>query len=148
MTSHLCDICGYLLTLATPILGYCPSCKTVRTVNISPPVPIHLHQPPPQPPPARQETDDLGSETQCSECGGLERKVTSLMAVCGVCGAMRSLVVKPVHDAAREQAVLRELIIVEQQLRTRGVSQDVRTELVKRFRLLEAEKREFDGRQI
>ena len=146
MTSHLCDICGYLLTLATPILGYCPSCKTVRTVNISPPDPIHVHQPPPQPPPAYQETDELGSEAECRECGGLERKVTSLVAVCGVCGAMRSLVVKPVRDTAREQAVIRELAIVEQQLNARGLSPTVRAEFVQRFRLLDAEKRGFDGR--
>ena len=146
MTLHHCDICGNVLVLTTPILGYCPDCETVRPVNVSPPVPIPVRQVPPQPPPARQETDDLGSETECRECGGLERKVTPIMALCGVCGETRSLVVKPAHDAAREQAVHRELIIVEQQLRTRGVPQDVRGELVKRFRLLEAEKRGFDGR--
>ena len=98
--THFCDICGNVLRLATPILGYCPDCETVCPVNVSPPVPVHVHQAPPQPAPARQETDELGSETECLECGGLEKKVTPIMAVCAVCGAIRSLVVKPVRDAA------------------------------------------------
>ena len=146
MTEHLCDACGNVLQLATPILGYCPDCETVCPVNDSPPVPVHIHQSPPQPPPAHQETDELGSETECRACGGLEKRVTPLTAVCGVCGAMRSLLVQPARDLAREQTVHRELIMVEQQLRTRGLPRTVRDELVKRLRLLRAEKRNFDGR--
>ena len=146
MTVHLCDTCGNVLKLATPILGFCPHCESVCSVNVSPLVPIHVHQSPPQPPPAHQETDDLGSETECPACGGLEKKVTPIMALCGACGAMRSLVVKPVRDLAHEQTVHRELIVVEQQLRTRGVPPTVRAELIKRLRLLRAEKGRFDGR--
>jgi predicted nucleic acid-binding Zn-ribbon protein len=146
MTEHLCDKCGNLLKLVTPIVACCPHCDSVRPVNVRPPAPIPARQVPPQPPPAYQETDELGSETECAACGGLEKKVTPLMAVCGVCGAMRSLLVKPVRDAAREQTVLRELIVVEQQLRTRGLPPTVRADLVKRLRSLRAEKRQFDGR--
>ena len=97
----------------------------------------------PQPPPAYQETDELGSETECSACGGLEKKVTPLTAVCGSCGAMRSLLVKPVRDLAREQTVLRELIAVEQQLRTRGVPPAMRVELGQRLKRLREEKKQF-----
>jgi len=68
------------------------------------------------------------------------------MAVCSACGAVRSLVVKPVRDLAREQTVNRELIMVEQQLRTRGLPRTVRAELIERLRLLRAEKGTFDGR--
>jgi hypothetical protein len=146
MTEHLCDTCGNVLKLATPILGYCPDCETVCPVNGSPPIPVYVHKSPPQPSPAYQETDELGAETECRECGGLEKKVTPIMAVCGACGAIRSLVVKPVRDLAREQTVHRELIVVEQQLRTRGLPPAVRADLVKRLRSLRAEKREFDGR--
>ena len=145
---HFCDACGNVLKLATPILGYCPGCETVCPVNDSPPVPVHVHQSPPQPPPAHQETDELGSETECRECGGLEKKVTPIMAVCGVCGTLRSLVKKLVRDLAREQTVLRELIMVEQQLRTRGLPRTVREELVKRYGSLKAEKGRFDGRRF
>lgn len=136
------------MRLATPILGYCPNCETVCPLHVSPPVPVPDHQPPPQPPPAQQETDELGSETECRECGGLEKKVTPIMAVCGACGALRSLVVKPVRDLVREQTVLRELIMIEQQLRTRGVPPAVRAELGQRLKLLRAEKGRFDGRQV
>ena len=145
-TEHLCEKCGNILRLITPIVACCPHCDSVRPVNLRPPVPIPARQAPPQPPPAYQETDELGSETECSACGGLEKKVTPLMAVCSVCGAMRSLVARPVRDTVREQAVHRELIMVEHQLRTRGVPPAVRAELVKRFRLLQAEKGRFDGR--
>jgi hypothetical protein len=146
MTPHLCDVCGNVLRLATPILGYCPGCETVCPLHLSPPTAIPGHQSPPQPLPAHQETDELGFETECRECGGLEKKVTPIMAVCGVCGALRSLVVKPVRDTAREQTVLREFIMVEQQLRTRGLPKTVRDELGERLKLLRAEKRKFDGR--
>ena len=146
MTEHLCDKCGNVLKLVTPIVACCPHCDSVRSVDLRPPVSIPVCQVPPQPPPAYQETDELGSETECQACGGLEKKVTPLMAVCGACGAMRSLVVSPVRNMAREQTVCRDLIMVEQQLRTRGVPPAVRAELVKRLRLLRAEKGTFDGR--
>jgi hypothetical protein len=68
------------------------------------------------------------------------------MALCGVCGAVRSLVVTPVRDAAREQAVARELIMVEQQLRTRGLPASARAQFTERLKLLRAEKGRFDGR--
>lgn len=146
MTPHFCDTCGNVLKIATPVLGYCPGCETMRPVNVSLPVPIPVHQSHPQPPPAHQETDELGSETECRECGGLEKKVTPLMAVCGVCGTLRSLVKKPVRDTVREQAVHRELIMVEQQLRTRGLPASARAQFMERLKLLRAEKGRFDGR--
>ncbi|MGZ3299331.1 MAG: hypothetical protein ACXWPK_00270 [Isosphaeraceae bacterium] len=145
-SSELCATCGNVLRLVTPIVACCPHCDSVRAVNLRSPVPIPARQVPPQPPPAYQETDELGSETECRACGGLEKRVTPLTAVCGACGAMRSLVTQPVRDTAREQTVHREIIIVEQQLRTRGLPLSVRVELGKRLRLLRAEKRKFDGR--
>ena len=146
LVAYRCTKCGNTLDLVTSILGICQTCSSVRQLQDTPPAPVPVRQPPPQPPAAYQETDELGSETKCAACGGLEKKVTPLTAVCGACGAMRSLLVKPVRDTAREQTVLRELITVEQQIRTRGIPLAMRADLLKRFRLLRAEKDKSDGR--
>jgi hypothetical protein len=146
MTPHLCDICGTGLKRLTPILGFCTPCASVRVLKTAPDPPLPVHLPTPQPPPAYQETDELGRESTCPVCGGLERKVTPIMGLCNVCNEMRPLQVQPVHDLAREQAVVRELITIEQQLHTRGLATTTRAQLTERHKLLQAEKRRLNGR--
>jgi hypothetical protein len=138
MTTHICDTCGNVEKLITPILAYCGHCDSMRPVNIPPPVPIHVHQTP-QPPPAHQETDELGAEATCPDCGGLERKITPVMALCQVCGGSRSLAVKPKGDPEREAAIQRELIMVHQILRTRGLPKAEQARTKERLEQLEQE---------
>ena len=37
MTEHLCEKCGNVLKLVTPIVACCPHCDSVRSVKISDP---------------------------------------------------------------------------------------------------------------
>ncbi len=137
--AYLCDTCGNVEKLVTPILAYCTHCDSMRPVNIPPPVPIHVHQPSYQALPAHQETDELGSEATCPACGGLERKITPVMALCQVCGNSRSLAVKPKGDPVRETAIQRELIMLSQQLRTRGLPKMEQARVKERIEQLEQE---------
>ncbi len=133
-----CTGCGNTLKLVTPIMGYCARCDSIRPVNASPPAPIHVNKPPPQPPPAHQETDDLGSEATCPDCGGTERKLTPVMAICQVCGGTRLLASAPARDLAKDESINRELITIKGQLGARGVPQDARAKI--QARILELEK--------
>lgn len=117
----LCSTCGNVEKLVTPIMAYCGHCDAMRTTNIAPSVPIPVRAPVPAPPTAIQETDQLGTETECTGCGGKEIKVTPIVALCQACGRTRSLVIKPTRDPAREETIRRELILVRQVLRTRGL---------------------------
>ena len=134
----LCKTCGNMEKLVTPIMAYCSHCDVMRPTNIAPPVPIlvraaHI------PPAVFQETDQLGSETVCTACGGPEIKVTPITALCQACNRTRSLVVKPDHDPAREEAIRRELILVRQVLRTRGLPRLEAAKFQSRLTELEAQ---------
>ncbi len=135
----LCSTCGNVEKLVTPIMAYCAHCDAMRTTNIAPPVPIPIQAPAPAPPAAIQETDQLGAETECTGCGGKEIKVTPIMALCQTCGRTRSLVVKPARDPAREEAIRRELILVQQVLRTRGLPRLEAAKFQSRLKELEAQ---------
>ena len=133
----LCKTCNNAEKLVTPIMAYCSHCDVTRPANIAAPVPIPVH-PPTAPPPAHQETDELGSETTCTACGGMERKVTPIMVLCQRCNRMRSLVEKPTRDPAREESIRRELIMVRQVLRTRGLPRLEAAKFQSRLEELEA----------
>lgn len=135
----LCSTCGNVEKLVTPIMAYCSHCDAMRTTNIAPPVPIPVRAPAPAPPAAIQETDQLGSETVCTSCGGPEIKLTPIMALCQACGRTRSLVVKPVRDPAKEEAIRREIIIVRQILWTRGIPRSEHAMFQERLKELEAQ---------
>ncbi len=137
----LCSTCGNVEKLVTPIMAYCAHCDAMRTTNIAPPVPIPVRAPAPAPPSAIQETDQLGAEAECTGCGGKEIKVTPIMALCQGCGRTHSLVVKAARDPAKEEAIRRELITVQQVLRTRGLPRAQFMKFQERLKELEAESR-------
>ena len=135
----LCKICGNLEKLVTPIMAYCSHCDSMRPTNIAPPVPIPVRTQSHILPAEFQETDQLGSETVCSECGGPEIKVTPITALCQACNRTHSLVAQPDRDLAKEEAIRRELILVQKVLLTRGLPRLEAAKFQARLKELEAQ---------
>jgi len=137
MTS--CPDCANVEKLLTPILAYCQHCDAVRQISNPNPTPLPPRPVMVQEAPVLHEIDQDGLELICEFCGCIETRVSPIMALCRSCGQTRSLIVPPKMDTAKQDAIRREIIVVRNALRARGLPRTEQATFQARLKELEAQ---------
>ncbi len=135
MTS--CPECQNVEKLITPILAYCQHCDQVRQISNPNPIPLPPRPVTAQEAPILHEIDQETEELICEQCGCVQTHVSPILALCRSCGAIRSLVPKPAIDHAKQDEIRREIIVVRNALRARGLPQSERERFLERLKELE-----------
>ncbi len=139
MALHVCPDCQNVEKLITPILAYCQHCDCVRNISNPNPTPLPPRPVMVQQAPILHEIDEDGPELICEHCGCVETRVSPIMALCRSCGQTRSLIVKPAIDTAKQDGIRREIIVVRNALRARGLPRTEQAMFQARLKELEAQ---------
>ena len=138
MALHVCPECANVEKLITPILAYCGHCDQVRQISNPNPAPLPPRPVMAQEAPILHEIDQEGPELICEQCGCIETRITPVMAICRSCGTTRSLMAKSLVDNAKQDAIRREIIVVRNALRARGLPRSEQERFRERLKELEA----------
>lgn len=139
MALHICPECQNVEKLITPILAYCQHCDQVRQISNPNPAPLPPRQELTQQAPILHEIDQDGPELLCEQCGCVQTHVSPILALCRSCGTIRSLVPKPAVDPAKQDAIRREIIVVRNALRARGLPRIEHERFRERLKELESQ---------
>ncbi len=135
----ICPDCQNVETLITPILAYCQHCDCVQNISDPNPTPLPPRPITAQEAPILHEIDQEAEELLCEQCGCVQTHVSPILALCRSCGAIRSLVPKPAVDPKKQDAIRREIIVVRNALRARGLPRTDRAMFESRLKELEAQ---------
>ncbi len=139
MALHICPDCQNVEKLLTPILAYCQHCDCVQNISDPNPTPLPPRPTMVQEAPILHEIDQEEAELLCEQCGCVQTHVSPILALCRSCGAIRSLVPKPAVDPVKQDATRREIIVVRNALRARGLPRSEQERFRERLKELESQ---------